>query len=122
MKPQQYTPRGFVLLEVLLAFALLSLGILGALTAMLHVKNNVSMAYWKSIAVDEAESMLERLRSNRTDTARASEISTWNSELSRLLPQGSGLVTFEKAAFCRVTVQWFDAAGASNQVELETLL
>ncbi|MEN8177070.1 MAG: type IV pilus modification protein PilV [Pseudomonadota bacterium] len=122
--------RGFSLIEVLVTFIVLSVGLLGL--AALHangLKNNQS-AYWRSQATFLAYGILDSMRANRvagldedydlaladspaTGTSIAAvDLTNWINTLSSTLPAGDGSIDCVAASsICTVVVQWNDSMG-----------
>ncbi|MEN8166317.1 MAG: type IV pilus modification protein PilV [Pseudomonadota bacterium] len=121
--------RGFSLIEVLVTFIVLSVGLLGL--AALHangLKNNQS-AYWRSQATILAYGIIDAMRSNR-DAARNgdyniaitdaiptgdslvdTDVATWLNGLATL-PIGDGAIDCDTGtAICTVDVLWDDSMG-----------
>jgi type IV pilus assembly protein PilV len=125
--------RGFSLLEVLVTFVVLSIGLLGL--AALHangLKNNQS-AYWRSQATILAYSILDSMRTNRaaalnedydialnTDppggtSVAVLDLTTWKNTLQSSLPTGDGSVDCDGGtSICEVIVQWDDSLGEAG--------
>ncbi|MGD8589129.1 MAG: type IV pilus modification protein PilV [Chromatiales bacterium] len=125
-----YRCQGFSLLEVLITFIVLSVGLLGlaALDAN-GLKNNQS-AYWRSQATILGYSIIDSMRANRTaalngdynliltaappsgSTIVAKDLLGWIQALSTTLPEGDGAINCNTAtAVCQVVVQWDDRMG-----------
>lgn len=58
--------KGFTLLEVLIAFIILAVGILAIVSLQASSKQNTHQAMQRSLAVSYAESIIERIRANPT--------------------------------------------------------
>lgn len=122
--------QGFSLIEVLVTFIILSVGLLGL--AALHangLKNNQS-AYWRSQSTILAYGILDAMRSNR-DAARNgdyniaitdgiptgdslvdTDVATWLNSLAATLPIGDGAIDCDTdTAICTVDVRWDDSMG-----------
>lgn len=122
--------RGFSLIEVLVTFIVLSVGLLGL--AALHangLKTNQS-AYWRSQATILAYGIFDAMRSNR-DAARNGDyniaiadgiptgdslvdkdVANWLNSLAATLPIGDGAIDCDTdTAICTVDVQWDDSMG-----------
>jgi type IV pilus assembly protein PilV len=122
--------QGFSLIEVLITFIVLSVGLLGL--AALHatgLKNNQS-AYWRSQATILGYSIIDSMRANRTaardgdynltltanpssgSTIAANDLLAWIQALSTSLPAGDGAIACDlNTAVCRIDVQWDDSMG-----------
>jgi Tfp pilus assembly protein PilV len=92
------------IVEVLLAWFILMTVFLNF--ALIQEKNQVAVrhAYLKTVALMQAENMLERLRVNKTSASQQRELMEWNDENKRLLPEGVGV--FKCSSICNVTVKW----------------
>jgi len=75
-------PRGFSLLELLIATFVLSFGLLGIVGVHIHSFQRVENIFWQTLAVAQLISMKEELQV--TDK----QCSVSNAECKRLLPQG----------------------------------
>jgi type IV pilus assembly protein PilV len=65
MRPQQMSSQhGFTLLEVLVAIVILSIGLLGLAGLQAVSLNNNQIAYYRSIASQQAYDMADRIRAN----------------------------------------------------------
>jgi type IV pilus assembly protein PilV len=112
--------RGFTLLEILVAIVVLSLGLLGLAGLQATSLKNNQVAYYRSIATQQAQDIADRMRANMlgiptgnytiTNTPAAqdcigsscspavmaqSDANLWNSANARLLPGGSGAVCID---------------------------
>src|SRR3989344_7949527 len=98
---------GFGLIEmlmVLLVIAVLSVTLVKY--QLNHFTNNFH-AYCKSVALVQAQSLLERLRANQNAQYRTREVNLWNHSNHERLPNGQGryecnFYTHE----CKVEVEW----------------
>jgi len=97
--------KGFALIEVLVALAILSLGLLGIAGMQLSALRHSQDAYWHSLATTQLSSFFECLRVNRSGAARAKELERWNGLNARLLPQGIGKYKCANGS-CEVEVWW----------------
>jgi type IV pilus assembly protein PilV len=129
----EHRQQGFSLVEILVTFVILSIGILQV--AALHatgLKNNYS-AYLRSQTTLLAYSAIDLMRANR-DQARsgaydiafaasasgssmaATDLSTWKQTLSSVLPSGDGAIDCTSSAgTCVVVIQWDDSQGAGGK-------
>ncbi len=97
----------FSLLEVLLAITVFSVVLLALMAWQLALLRNSYQDYFRSVAIVQTQSMLERLRVNHSDTARQREYVLWNDINLQVLPQGHG--SFSCRQFdhhCLVTLRW----------------
>ncbi len=96
---------GFSLIEVLIAWFILSVVLLGIVMFQTSMLKSIDQAYWRSVATVQLESMVERLRANPSPSARLRELAQWNMENSHLLPHGRG--NYEcHFNICTVKLQW----------------
>jgi len=134
--------RGFSLLEALIAFLVLSIGLLGmAALQLTGLKQNQS-ALFRSHATFQAYQITDRMRANRENaengdysrdigdpdpTAGAladEDVIDWLSNLSSVLPAGDGAIAIN-GDVVTVTIQWDDsrAGGAdTQQFSMNTML
>jgi type IV pilus assembly protein PilV len=120
---------GFSLLEVLISVVVLSVGLLGIAALQIYMVRYNHSAQLRSIAIVQANSMVDRMRANYIGVksnqynsvsgipalpscvgCTAAQSATrdaylWNTTNSRLLPSGRGTVTRNGDRF-RVTVYW----------------
>lgn len=87
--------RGFSLLEILIALAILSVCLLGIVGLENAAFKRTYAAYLRSIAVIQINNMVERVRAGA-----APECSNWNAENKLLLPHGNGKCSATKIAVC----------------------
>lgn len=104
---------GFSLLEVLIAFALMTGVLLGFIVLQNSALNQVYNSYQQSMAVSQAEAMMERLRSSQSSPERTQLFNDWLQELSYFLPQGKGDYQCFPSGQCTVNVYW-EAHGLKN--------
>ena len=122
--------KGFSMIEVLVTFIVLSVGLLGL--AALHangLKNNQS-AYWRSQATMLAYGMIDSMRANRDaaldedydllisgsaptgSSVADTDVANWLNMITAVLPVSDGAIDCVPAtAICTVTVQWDDSMG-----------
>lgn len=126
----QVSPRGFTLLEVLIALLVLSFGLLGLAALQAYsVKANQS-ANFRSQATAFANMMLDNIRANRANLssyyansyedvacgttptatpAAAFELGEWRQQINCQLPNGRGAVAPISATEVAVCIRWSDA-------------
>lgn len=131
---------GFSLLEVLIAMAIMAVGLLGLAGLQAQGLKNNQSAYFRSQAALFAYDMVDRLRADRVaaiagsynltmaaaapngtslvDTERAG----WLGQLA-VLPIGDGSIDVTSAGVATVTVQWNDsrATGGSSTESLQVV-
>jgi len=97
--------RAFSLLEVLIAWLILMVVLLGIVEMQMLALKSVHRSYLKTIATIQLASMYERLRANPTSVARMRERSLWNQQNKILLPKGSGSFQCVQHV-CTIQLQW----------------
>ncbi|MES9904784.1 MAG: type IV pilus modification protein PilV [Sedimenticola sp.] len=139
MKISKRQMAGFSLLEALIAFLILSIGLLGMAGLQATALRNNHSAYLRSQAVVMAYDIMDRMRANRTvalagnyardfDDAKPTQVCTsvcsdihmaaadekeWVESLEKL-PGGDGEITVDNTGLATVAVQWDDRRDASN--------
>jgi type IV pilus assembly protein PilV len=137
-----FKAKGFSLIEILVTFVVLSVGLLGL--AALHangLKNNQS-AYWRSQATILAYNIIDSMRTNRSSALNEDydisfdedepsggsiadqDLKYWKSLLVSLLPIGDGSIDCDSVtSICTVTVSWDDsiAIDGDNNQQLEII-
>lgn len=104
------TRRAFSLVEVLVAITIFSLILLPLLANNLRQTRDTYQSYFCTLAVAQAQSMLERLRANHSLAARRREYQAWNRLNEQLLPQGHGSYTCRQYDHqCLVSLEWWSA-------------
>ena len=118
---KQQTQRGFTLIEVMIVFFVLSVGLLGMAALQMKSMQYNQAAYIRSQATVAAYDMLDRMRVNTGgnyahtvgtavpsgSTIADKDLIAWLNFLAASLPRGDGGITC-LASQCTVTVQWFD--------------
>ncbi len=100
--------KGFGLVEILVALTIFSIVLVPLMARQLKQSQQSYQNYFKSIAVTQAQSMLERLRANHSDQARRREYLVWNKWNQQLLPQGHGSYTCRPYDHrCWVSIKWW---------------
>jgi type IV pilus assembly protein PilV len=79
--------RGFTLLEILVAIVVLSIGLLGLAGLQAVSLNNNQIAYYRSIASQQAYDMADRMRANQAGVNAA--VGNYNNLPTTLPPTGS---------------------------------
>lgn len=135
--------KGFMLLEVLIATAIIGLGLLGVVSLQMTGLRSSESAYLRSQASISAYEILDIIRAHRAQAidgdfnlaalSAASDLSipgnrveqeryTWLSALSGALPTGKGQIQCDSQAKCTIIVQWDNShAAESNDTQLITL-
>jgi type IV pilus assembly protein PilV len=117
--------RGVGLIEVLIAFFVLSIGLLGLATMQMKTVQYNQGAYIRSQATVAAYDIMDRMRVNLTQ-ARANaynvsygsagsgpgqtgpDLAAWNQFITSNLPDGQGQIQCSAANMCRISVRWRD--------------
>lgn len=101
----------FTLWEVLLASSLVAMILLGLMALHVEASRVNWQSYYRSVAVLQAESMLQRLRADTTPGSRTQAYVAWNEWNQRLLPNGHGRYDcYPLTQRCTVSLTW-QAAG-----------
>jgi type IV pilus assembly protein PilV len=127
---QQDRCRGFSLLEVLITFIVLSVGLLGLAVLQANGLKNNQSAYWRSQATILGYSIIDSMRANRTaalagdydlalhetpasgTTIAAEDLIDWIQALSATLPESDGAIDCDGVTgVCQVDVLWDDSMG-----------
>jgi type IV pilus assembly protein PilV len=130
--------RGVALLEVLIAFFVLSIGLLGLAALQIRTVQFNQGSYQRSQATILAYDMLDRMRLNKTaasgneynlawtnasqgtGTIAKKDLTAWLASISVLLPDGQGQIDCDSYRICDVSVRWTDrfAATAGTMEEI----
>jgi len=119
--------QGSSLLEVLISVVILAIGLLGLAGLQMASQKNNHSAQFRTHAVIQAYSLIDRMRLNKsenyalamTSTApagtlrRDTDLSAWITELKTILPLGAGEVTVN-GSIVSVVVRWNDSRGTSG--------
>lgn len=140
--PHVLVQQGFTLLEILVAIVVLSIGLLGLAGLQALSLNNNQIAYFRSVASQQAYDIADRIRSNRAGVdsgaynnlaatlpdplppncvanvcdqngMAAADQAQWNTNNQRLLPAGAGTVNRAGGVFT-ITVSWTEKSNAGN--------
>lgn len=141
---RQRAQSGFTLLEILVSIVVLSIGLLGLAGLQALSLNNNQIAYYRSIASQQAYDMADRIRANSagviagayngiTATIPAdpdcitnvcspqnmavADHAQWNASNQRLLPSGIGTVANGAGGTFVITVSWTEKTSAGNVVQ-----
>lgn len=138
---QKTTQRGVAMLEVLIAFFVLSIGLMGLAGMQLKALQFNQGSYQRSQATLAAYNMLDRMRLNATATTAGqynmgftstgpgngtvpnSDVTSWLTTVSGNLPNGQGSITCDVNKICTVSIRWSDkfaAAGTWEQVAISS--
>lgn len=106
--------RAYALTEVLLALAVFAVVLLPLLRMSLVQVHDSINSYWRTVAINQAQSMLERLRVNHSSVARQRELLAWNRINQFVLPNGHGSFHCRRYdQHCLVSIGWW-AGGAKR--------
>lgn len=102
--------QGFSLLEVLIALAILSIGLFGFVEAQLIALQQDQAAYLQSVALAQLRNMAELIHACGADGKNAAvclnqEINRWQKENKRLFPQADSKVVAKGSSY-QLTIQW----------------
>lgn len=123
----QQRQRGVALLEVLIAFFILSIGLLGLAGLQIKAVQFNQSSYQRSQAMAAAYDMLDRMRLNRTVAAANGyntggwlnthatsanivdiDLSDWLVNISGNFPDGEGFIDCDVNDICTVSVRWYN--------------
>lgn len=130
--------QGVALLEVLIAFFVLSIGLLGLAGLQIKALQFNQSAFQRSQAMIAAYDMMDRMRLNQdlavngsydmnwTNTASGSGMvgtdkATWLDAIKSNFPDGQGAIECDTNNICKVSVRWRDRFGADPANDWETL-
>ena len=106
------------MLEVLLAWSILMIALLGWLSLQIDNLRKIRHAYFNSIATVQVQSMAERLRANKESHSREREKQIWNLQNKEILPKGEGDFNCQQRT-CVIILRWYEW---SLQIMTETLV
>lgn len=124
----QRRQQGFSLIEVLVTVLILAIGLLGLAGLQSTALRTNHSALIRSQATMLAYDIVERMRSNRTaalngaynlalggtptgSSIAAQDLTAWRSNLTAVLPSGTGAVAMAAGGRFTITVQWEDLRG-----------
>lgn len=105
----QYLP-GFILLEVLLAFFVLTLGIFTVSHLFLQALQYERQAYYLNVANLQASMLVEQWQKHACHFDAYINLDRWQASIQQQLPQGSGDL-IQDASGCSILISWFDPQG-----------
>lgn len=134
MKKQQ---RGVAMLEVLIAFFVLSIGLMGLAGMQLKALQFNQGSYQRSQAVVAVYDMMDRMRANGGNynvvwtsagpgngSVVDADLTGWLATVSGNLPNGQGQILCDANNICTISVRWSDkfaaAAGTWEEVAVSS--
>jgi type IV pilus assembly protein PilV len=132
------TQRGVALLEVLIAFFVLSIGLLGLAGMQMKALQFNQASFQRSQAMISAYDMLDRMRLNKSEATGNSynmswgntssgsgvvgdDLSQWLDTIKSNFPDGQGYIDCDANEICTVGVRWRDRFGADPSTDWESL-
>lgn len=124
--------QGVALLEVLIAFFVLSIGLLGLAGLQMKALQFNQSAFQQSQATVAVYDMLDRMRMNRSEATGGSydtsgwvnshssgqladnDLSAWLTNVSGNLPDGEGSVDCDNNSVCTVQIRWTNRFNINN--------
>ncbi len=110
---------GFSLLETLIAASLMAFALFALLTIQTHLYQKNYDIYLHNVALHQAQSLLERLRADRSAASRSMEKNIWQLNNKKLLPNPEGSLTCDGVS-CRVHLKWHEMR--SHAVSVSSVL
>ena len=128
----RHNQQGIAMLEVLIAFFVLSIGLLGLAGLQIKALQFNQSAFQQSQATVSTYDMLDRMRMNRTKATGGSyntggwvsshsagqladnDLNTWLTAVSGNLPDGEGSVNCDGNLICTVEVRWSNRFNVAN--------
>jgi type IV pilus assembly protein PilV len=130
--------RGVALLEVLIAFFVLSIGLLGLAALQIKALQFNQGSSQRSQAMIAAYEMMDRMRLNRSNVTAgnynmgwgnspsgsgmvSTDLTLWLDEIKNNFPDGEGTIDCDSNNICSVGVRWRDRFGANPGTDWESL-
>lgn len=101
---------GFMLLEVLLSFFVLTLGIFTVSHLFLQALQFERQAYYLNVANLQAMSLAEQLQGQSCAMSDNFNLDLWSQRNQQYLPNGTGRLV-NQGAHCYVSIAWLDPLG-----------
>lgn len=114
--------RGTSLLEALIAFLVLSLGMVAIARVQGHLRLNADVARQRTEAVRLAQQDMETLRSERTFSAIASASRSANAGTAYAIERRIEATGVPRAKAASITVRWVDRSGVAQQIALHSVI
>ena len=114
--------RGTSLLEALIAFLVLTLGMVSIARVQGHLRLDADVARQRTEAVRLAQQDMETLRSERTFSAIASASRSVNPGTAYAIERRIEATGMPHAKAASITVRWVDRSGVAQQVALHSVI
>ena len=114
--------RGTSLLEALIAFLVLSLGMVSIARVQGHLRLDADVARQRTEAVRLAQQDMETLRSELTFSAIASASRSANTGTAYAIERRITATGMPHAKAASITVRWVDRSGVAQQVALHSVI
>lgn len=130
---------GVALMEVLIAFFILSIGLLGLAALQVKTVQFNQGSYQRSQATVAAYDMLDRMRLNKTaassgayniawtdtgpgtGTMPEKDLTSWLASIKGNLPNGQASIECDIYKICDINIRWIDRFAAANTWEVLTV-
>lgn len=125
--------RGIAMIEVLVAFFVLAIGLMGLIGMQMKALRFNQGAYQRSQATVAAYDIMDRMRQNRkaaavdksynitwtasysaSTTMVSQDLNAWLLNVSGNLPEGQGQITCDNVKICKVEIRWRDRLSAET--------
>jgi Tfp pilus assembly protein PilV len=120
--PTSRSQRGTSLLEALVAFLVLSLGMVSIARVQSHLRLDADVARQRTEAVRLAQQDMETLRSERTFSAIASASRSVNAGTAYAIERRIEATGMPQAKAASITVRWTDRSGVPQQIALHSVI
>ena len=118
----RHTQRGTTLLEALIAFLVLSLGMIAVARLQGHHRLDADVARQRSEAVRLAQEDMETLRASGSFDAIASASRSVDAGTAYVIDREIDAAALPHAKSAAITVRWTDRSGAAQQVALHSII
>lgn len=108
--------KGFSLIEVLVAFVIASVGLLGLAAMQLVTLKNVNNTQFRTVATLYAYDMAERMRSNRTSVGEYVDVDTSQDAPCGRCGDGGSVAALDVTAWAAALTQGLEAGGLPEGV------
>ena len=120
--PTRHRQRGTSLLEALVAFLVLSLGMVAIARVQGHLRLDADVARQRTEAVRLAQQDMETLRSERTFSTIASASRSVNPGTTYAIERRIEATAMPHAKAASITVRWADRSGVAQHVALHSII